>query len=38
MTGTCLVPDNSFTLADNDRVEISIDHIGTLINEVQTLR
>ncbi|WP_126248193.1 fumarylacetoacetate hydrolase family protein [Chitinophaga rhizosphaerae] len=38
MTGTCLVPDNNFTLRDNDRVEISIDHIGTLINEVQTLR
>ncbi|WP_298711477.1 fumarylacetoacetate hydrolase family protein [Chitinophaga sp.] len=38
MTGTCLVPDNNFTLQDNDRVEISIDHIGTLINEVQTLR
>lgn len=37
MTGTCLVPDNNFTLQDNDRVEISIDHIGTLINEVQTL-
>lgn len=38
MTGTCLVPDNSFTLQDDDRVEISIDHIGTLINEVRTLR
>jgi len=38
MTGTCLVPDNSFTLKDNDRVEISIDHIGQLINEVQTYR
>lgn len=38
MTGTCLVPDNSFTLQDNDRVEISIDHIGRLINEVQTYR
>lgn len=37
MTGTCLVPDNSFTLKDDDRVEISIDHIGTLINDVQTL-
>ena len=37
MTGTCLVPDNSFTLQDDDRVEISIDHIGTLINDVQTL-
>lgn len=38
MTGTCLVPDNGFTLQDNDRVEISIDHIGRLINEVQTRR
>lgn len=38
MTGTCLVPDNSFTLQDNDRVEIIIDHIGRLINEVQTYR
>lgn len=38
MTGTCLVPDNGFTLQDNDRVEISIDHIGQLINEVQTCR
>ncbi|SKC98316.1 2-dehydro-3-deoxy-D-arabinonate dehydratase [Chitinophaga ginsengisegetis] len=38
MTGTCLVPDNSFTLQDNDRVEISIDHIGQLVNEVQTYR
>lgn len=35
MTGTCLVPDNNFTLQENDRVEISIDHIGTLINTVQ---
>ncbi|MET3877183.1 fumarylacetoacetate hydrolase family protein [Chitinophaga sp. OAE865] len=38
MTGTCLVPDNSFTLKDNDRVEISIDHIGQLTNNVQTYR
>lgn len=38
MTGTCLVPDNSFTLQDNDRVEISIDHIGQLVNKVQTYR
>lgn len=38
MTGTCLVPDNGFTLQDNDRVEISIDHIGQLVNEVQTYR
>lgn len=38
MTGTCLVPDNNFTLHDNDRVEISIDHIGTLTNNVEKLR
>jgi 2-dehydro-3-deoxy-D-arabinonate dehydratase len=38
MTGTCLVPGNDFTLQDNDRVEISIDHIGKLVNEVQTCR
>ena len=38
MTGTCLVPDNGFTLQDNDRVEISIDHIGRLVNDVQTCR
>ncbi|SEW39636.1 fumarylacetoacetate hydrolase family protein [Chitinophaga arvensicola] len=38
MTGTCLVPGNDFTLQDNDRVEISIDHIGQLINDVQTCR
>jgi len=34
MTGTCLVPDNDFTLAKGDRVEITIDHIGTLNNTV----
>lgn len=34
MTGTCLVPENDFTLMENDRVEISIEHIGTLINTV----
>jgi fumarylacetoacetate (FAA) hydrolase family protein len=34
MTGTCLVPSNDFTLAEKDRVEISIDNIGTLINTV----
>ncbi|WP_198674060.1 fumarylacetoacetate hydrolase family protein [Chitinophaga alhagiae] len=38
MTGTCLVPENSFTLQDDDRVEISIDHIGTLVNHVATLQ
>jgi 2-dehydro-3-deoxy-D-arabinonate dehydratase len=34
MTGTCLVPGNEFTLAAGDKVEITIDHIGTLINTV----
>lgn len=34
MTGTCLVPGNDFTLAPGDRVEISIDGIGTLSNTV----
>jgi 2-dehydro-3-deoxy-D-arabinonate dehydratase len=34
MTGTCLVPGNDFTLNEGDRVEISIDGIGTLANSV----
>jgi 2-dehydro-3-deoxy-D-arabinonate dehydratase len=34
MTGTCLVPGNDFTLAKGDRVDISIDGIGTLSNTV----
>lgn len=34
MTGTCLVPENDFTLLDNDIVNISIDGIGTLSNRV----
>lgn len=38
MTGTCLVPDNDFTLMEEDKVEISIEHIGTLINEVKIYR
>lgn len=36
MTGTCLVPSNDFTLAENDIVEISIDGIGMLRNEVSS--
>jgi 2-dehydro-3-deoxy-D-arabinonate dehydratase len=32
MTGTCLVPDNDFTLQENDRVDISINGIGLLTN------
>lgn len=34
MTGTCLVPDNDFTLQPGDSVSISIDNIGTLTNIV----
>jgi 2-dehydro-3-deoxy-D-arabinonate dehydratase len=34
MTGTCLVPSHDFTLQEDDVVEISIDHIGTLINTI----
>jgi 2-dehydro-3-deoxy-D-arabinonate dehydratase len=35
MTGTCLVPGNEFTLAEGDKVEITIDGIGTLANTVR---
>jgi len=34
LTGTGVVPDESFTLAAGDRVTITIDAIGTLTNEV----
>jgi 2-dehydro-3-deoxy-D-arabinonate dehydratase len=34
MTGTCLVPPPSFTLQAGDVVEISIDHIGTMVNVI----
>ncbi|MDB5138026.1 MAG: 2-hydroxyhepta-2,4-diene,7-dioate isomerase [Mucilaginibacter sp.] len=34
MTGTCLVPQNDFTLRENDIVSISIDGIGTMVNIV----
>jgi 2-dehydro-3-deoxy-D-arabinonate dehydratase len=34
MTGTCLVPPNDFTLQEDDRVDISIDGIGTLSNYI----
>jgi 2-dehydro-3-deoxy-D-arabinonate dehydratase len=34
MTGTCLVPGNDFTLQEEDRVDITIDHIGILTNTV----
>ena len=34
MTGTGIVPPNSFSLASGDRIRITIDPIGTLENEV----
>jgi len=34
MTGTGIVPPDSFTLRANDRIEISIPPIGTLVNTV----
>ncbi len=34
MTGTGIVPPNSFTLQSGDSISISIDHIGTLTNTV----
>ena len=34
MTGTGIVPENDFTLKSGDEIRISIDRIGTLVNEV----
>ncbi|HLI92918.1 MAG TPA: fumarylacetoacetate hydrolase family protein [Puia sp.] len=34
MTGTCLVPGNEFTLSAGDKVDITIDGVGTLSNTV----
>lgn len=34
LTGTGIVPDSDFTLAPGDRVHISIDGIGELVNEI----
>jgi 2-dehydro-3-deoxy-D-arabinonate dehydratase len=34
MTGTGIVPENDFTLISGDEIKISIDGIGTLVNEV----
>jgi len=36
MTGTGIIPPDDFTLQINDKVEISIDGIGTLTNTVKT--
>ncbi|RDI70031.1 fumarylacetoacetate hydrolase family protein [Halopelagius longus] len=33
LTGTALVPPETFTLAEGDRVTIDIDHIGRLVND-----
>lgn len=35
MTGTCLVPENDFTLESNDKISITIEGIGELINTVE---
>jgi 2-dehydro-3-deoxy-D-arabinonate dehydratase len=34
MTGTGIVPENDFTLKSGDKIKISIDGIGTLVNKV----
>jgi 2-dehydro-3-deoxy-D-arabinonate dehydratase len=34
MTGTGIVPEHDFTLRSGDEIRISIDRIGTLVNEV----
>lgn len=34
MTGTCLVPPPTFTLQVEDVVEMTIDHIGTMVNTI----
>jgi 2-dehydro-3-deoxy-D-arabinonate dehydratase len=35
LTGTGIVPPDSFTLQSNDQIQITIDDIGTLINTVE---
>jgi 2-dehydro-3-deoxy-D-arabinonate dehydratase len=35
MTGTGIVPGNDFTLKSGDKIKISIDNIGTLVNTVR---
>jgi 2-dehydro-3-deoxy-D-arabinonate dehydratase len=35
MTGTCVVPDNDFTLNSGDRILIDIEYIGSLTNVVE---
>jgi 2-dehydro-3-deoxy-D-arabinonate dehydratase len=35
MTGTCVVPENDFTLQKGDKIVIGIEHIGRLANTVE---
>jgi 2-dehydro-3-deoxy-D-arabinonate dehydratase len=35
LTGTGIVPPDSFTLQSNDEIHITIDDIGTLVNTVE---
>ncbi|MBM7570320.1 fumarylacetoacetate hydrolase family protein [Aquibacillus albus] len=37
LTGTCVIPDDDFTLQDGDKVEIEIPGIGVLSNPVKQL-
>jgi 2-dehydro-3-deoxy-D-arabinonate dehydratase len=37
LTGTGVVPDESFTLEPDDRVTIRLDGVGTLVNDVVTV-
>ncbi len=37
MTGTCLVPNDHFTLQPGDEIRIAIDSIGELVNYVEVL-
>ena len=37
LTGTGVVPDESFTLAPGDRISIRIDGVGSLVNDVVTV-
>ncbi|GAJ99951.1 fumarylacetoacetate hydrolase family protein [Geomicrobium sp. JCM 19055] len=36
LTGTCVVPDNDFTLQEEDQIDIEITNIGTLSNKVNS--
>lgn len=37
LTGTTIVPEDEFTLQEGDKIEITIDEIGTLTNTVATV-